>query len=730
VGSHRVTILSGRYTQIDPATGASVALIGGKFGQRYDGYLLPRGTISANTDADAASFPWTVTTGYLVHFKNYNALGNTHDSIALVNGNLIVPAPHRPSYVGSDTIFAGYWTDSVWTRPFDFLHDTIQKDTTLYARWFYPSTDPTSPYLNIYILHMRQALSADGGGYTLVDTLHTLVATSTDPSGSTTFLPLSYYGFAPVESQIDSVVTDGDTIRFHYNRLSYNLTWHLNGGQVNGSTADIVETYEYDAPLVYPTPTREGFLLSTADGTNGWYSPNVHTMPAFDYDLYAIWVANSYPVTWNGDSVASYNGLPLNNVTATYVNDNGVTIAAILSATGISGMPVGVGTYTLVASPTNPAYTLTNNLFQVRIAPAIVSAKDYHVATAKLADGTVTANVTDNGRPDTVFVNDDLSLITTAVYDSPTVGTGKTITATFALSGADVANYTLAATSKVITTNGAIVAPITFNSAVGDNGITVEASGYCADDASSIQYTILSGSPNRYDLVFDAAAHSEGFQDKYCEPITNTAAGLIDIDIPLTTLTGDYTATLTLYDFNYPQFKSPAIPVTFHVNLTKAIIRPIFPNVITIVDTSSLYNIDQSSIKWYHNDGVSVTYVGDGPYYQEPNPVLTGSYYATLTVNGMPTRTCEQDDVTTLIAESTYVATSVKTHPNPTADRVTVTIEHPTTFSHTLRVMNILGMTLLNTTFEGDSTEIDLSGYTNGAYTVSIDGTVVRVIKK
>ena len=44
--------------------------------------------------------------------------------------------------------------------------------------------------------------------------------------------------------------------------------------------------------------------------------------------------------------------------------------------------------------------------------------------------------------------------------------------------------------------------------------------------------------------------------------------------------------------------------------------------------------------------------------------------------------------------------------------------------------MNVMGVTVYEGMFNGDNTTIDFSRFGNGSYTVSVDGIVVRVIKK
>lgn len=713
-----VEILNGRYLLINPLTGADVTVKGGKYGQDVTSYLAPRHAIVPNTDGDATTFPFMVSEGYRVTFANYNARygqASYQDSIAIVNtaDNRIVPAPSRPTYVGTDTIFSAYFTDSIsYATPWNFMNDVLTSDTTLYARWFVYNSATDGRYT---VYHHRQDLD---GTYpsSLCDSTFG-VATL----GDSLMVPANIYvGFIP-DHMVDTNanLTADTTIHFYYSRGNYQVTFHLNGGSLP-TGIDSVQSYLFGESIVYPTATRPGHIHT------GW-TPMPTTMPAFPIDIYATYTRNSYPLTWSHiDTTVGYNGNVVTDVYATYVDDNNNTVNALLSITDIDGNAVTaartVGTYTFTAAPVDTNYLLTGNLTTtVTIVPSMVTVSGATVEPVKLFDGTTTATVLTMGTLTQIYGNDDVSVYTTANYDNADAGEGKTITAYYTLMGVDAYNYMLATASQVLTTDGAIVAPITPNPAQGDNGIVVNASGYCSGDASGIQYFLASGIADQYKLDYDQTAHDNGFTDVTWSNITT--AGTIDITIPVDAVAQTYNATLTLRNSAHPTYESVPMAVSFLVNLSRNYTMPIFNDVISIVDTC--HCIDQSSIKWYHN-GI---YVGDGPYYQEVGG-LTGSYHVTMTINGQNKQTCEQTDLTTIVPELATTQTNVTAYPNPVVDRVSINIENATSFTHTLRVMNVLGMTLVNTTFDGNTTAIDFSGFSHGAYTVSVDGIVVRVIKK
>ena len=414
------------------------------------------------------------------------------------------------------------------------------------------------------------------------------------------------------------------------------------------------------------------------------------------------------------------------DVTATYIDDNGGIVYALTTIVDAAGNPVSVarnaGVYTLTAVPADTNYQLSGTLWTtLTITAAPVTVNGLAVTTVKLYDGNANAEVTNMGTPSPVFGSDDLTVSTLARYDDATVGENKTITAYYTLGGVDANNYMLGSATEVVTTTGSIVAPMVYDGTQADNGIGVNASGYCSGDASGIDYYLQSGNPDQYKLVYSAEAHAQGFTDVNWSTITT--AGTVDVNIPANAASGNYTVALTLRNSNYPQFESTPVNVTFHVNLSRNYTMPIFSDVISIVDTC--HCIDHSTVKWYHN-GV---YVGDGPYYQEVGG-LTGSYHVTMTMNNVDSRTCEQTDLTTIVPEASSVKTVVKAYPNPAIDRVNVSIEYSFETMHTLRVMNVLGMTLVNTTFDGESTVVDFSSFGVGSYTVIVDGVVTRVIKK
>ncbi|MBQ3949994.1 MAG: T9SS type A sorting domain-containing protein, partial [Bacteroidales bacterium] len=274
--------------------------------------------------------------------------------------------------------------------------------------------------------------------------------------------------------------------------------------------------------------------------------------------------------------------------------------------------------------------------------------------------------------------------------------------------------------------NGAIIEDMrpdpTYGGQNGYNqGLEVEAYGYCSGTAA-IQYHLVSGNPDQYRLLFDDPAFANV---NWTNLTTPGPTGTININIPAGIVTGDYTATLNFRDHNYPTLISPAIRISFHVNLPETYVMPLFDDVIALVDTCQCL----TDIQWYHRETGDPQWTlipGANNYFYQQEGGLTGEYFVSCRMNGVATFTCPQQDMNTLISEEPV---SVKMYPNPTAGEVSVTITNATSVNHTLRVTNTAGVVLEDRAFEGNTTTIDMSRYQRGSYIVSIDGNVVRVIR-
>lgn len=448
-----------------------------------------------------------------------------------------------------------------------------------------------------------------------------------------------------------------------------------------------------------------------------------------------------YYATWTGNMITDYDGQPHSNYSATYVDDNNQSHD--LALTFFKGnsvilppnYPVNAGTYTIVAHTSQLLDSIDNDTMYLTIRPAKLFVTGASAKIAKVYDGTSIAEVIEQGTLNGVQGNDPVTHVTTASFNDATVGENKTVTLTYSLSIATsktiLDNYDLNPISTIYTLSGSILEPITpdtdrpgDDTTVVQNGMDVYAYGYCSGNSYSIRYHLSSGNPDQYKIDF---ADNRFTDVAWTNLPTAGANGSIDIDVPVDLPTGDYSLTVTFRDSRFTWIESAPLTVTFHVNLPETYTMPLFDNVIALVDTCHCF----TDIQWYHRANSSAEWQpiagANGYYYREANG-LTGEYFVKAKMNGVETYTCPQTDVNTLINDGEQ-GVKVSIWPNPTTKNVSVAVSGSNEITHTLRVINTVGVVMESRTFDGMSTSIDMSGYQRGNYMVSVDGVVVRVVR-
>ena len=724
---HVTTIESGNYMQITPASGANITIIGGKFGANYQSYCANRRSFTANTDADATVFPYKVVDGYTVTWVDYDHAGNIMDSVYNESDNKIRPRRTAPSYfAGTDTILIDWYIDPAYNTPWSFLVDTLSSDTTLYARWKIKNSSEVRYFVAHHlrapagqIIHLDTIMNYDTLGNTI--TLHPHV--------------LRDYYAADSVIVIPSLAANDTVVDFFYNRNSFQLNWILNGGSLNGApeTVDIPwgDTIDYSN-----TPTREGHTFAY------WY-PNPLLMPRHNQDITANYTPRTYGLTWTGvggtttaDALpVAYAGAAITTATATYTDDNGNSIAANLhyvdNATGaVSSSIVELGTYKVIAtSPDSNYHFNADTVRYIKIVHDTLTVTGTTVEAMKIYDANYTATVINPGTLQTVHGSDVVNLTVSAQFTDATPGDGKTIVAHYTISGPDANKYVLDTAYAAIVVNSGVImaAPTGCNNVYTGSGSSAGASlgGFCDDTATIIlSYPFTTGLPDQYSLTFSSDALNEGFADITWVPVINDT--IVQFVIPANAASKDYSVQLKLRQAAYTALESTPITINFHVNMNKDYVVAIFNDVLTIVNKGEMTQYDQ--YRWYH-DGV---YTGvDGQYYKEASGSLTGTYHVELrnSSTGATTRTCPQD-ILTVPTEDNVFDPIVNTYPNPSTDNINVSIDNSTSDLHTLRVMNIMGQTMVNTTFSGSETSVNMSSFARGTYTVTVDGITVRVIKK
>ena len=715
---HATTINSGRYVALTPDSGAPITLTGGKFTRTYPSYLAPNHTFIDNPDAaDKAIYPKQVVAGHQVLYVNYDCLH--HDTTIVYNepDGRIRPLLDSPRYPGTDTVFIAWHTDSLFTNIWNATDDELTQDTTLYAQWHVVDTTAEYRYL------LRHHLIGLAGDTTVRDSAMMIA-----PKNSLAQLTVNHYlgrhCTDPGNPPTALITRDSMVVDLYYALNKYALTWDARGGVFASGDSTLTDSLFYTQIVTLPAaPTRKGHTFT------GWIDAP-YTMQPINTRVYAGYQVNPRNVVWHGsDSTAAYTAAPITRISASYKDDDSNSINAnivfINSHNDTNIYALNAGRYTVLAIPLDTNYHLLNptTTLTITTAPASVNLANLSFNTSKVNDGTTNVQLTDNGALTGILGSDNVTLNATAHYNDAQTGTGKTITAQFSLVGTAATNYTLSPTSAVLTTAGSIVDSIALDRATADNGISLQAFGYCTG-SDTIHYYLQSGTPDQYSITFspDAIANQH-FVNTGWIALNPATPGILLVDIPATAESGDYTATLRFRDSQFPNNESYPISVTLHVNLPRTYTMPLFSDVIALVDTCQCF----TDIQWYHN-GVAIP--GANLHYYQEAGGLTGEYHVTARMNGIATATCRQDDMATLLSNDSDLQPAVSTYPNPTTDQVSIRIEGSQMPIHTIQVMSIMGLPILNTTFEGNTASINLEGYQAGHYIVSIDGITTRIIKQ
>ena len=429
-----------------------------------------------------------------------------------------------------------------------------------------------------------------------------------------------------------------------------------------------------------------------------------------------------YMAEWAGDSVVTYNAEPQKGLIVTYIDDTGALLETqltfkrgnetIVSPEG----PTAAGLWSVTARPlaSAPLDSLVGATGTLRIEEATVRVSGAVVEMVKFEDGNNTAAVTNAGVLVGVQGNDALGHSTTASYGQSTPGEELDVTLRYALTGAVAVNYKLEATEE-IRRGGAILERYESD----ENNITADAYGYCAG-RGTIGYALTSGKADEYRIDFeDSRIASIGWTRISTE-------GSVEMTLPDGLPMGDYEATMWLRDHKYPEFVSGAMAVRFHVDLPDSYVKPLFSDLIALIDTCHC----MTDVQWYHRgDGETEWKIipGANDYFCHEAGGLTGEYRVSVKMNGVETYTCPQGNMKRLIEEE---GTYVKAWPNPTSGVTTVSIYGSHAEEHMLKVHNTTGVEVISKSFIGKSTKVDLTQYPQGQYMVSVDGIVIKVVKR
>ncbi len=180
-------------------------------------------------------------------------------------------------------------------------------------------------------------------------------------------------------AQFPYTVTGDVTVRGYFNIQKYNAIFHANdvgetgGAWLNGDTERTVEV-EYGAQITAPSedPIRTGYTLDTMK-----WAPELGTMFTEDQDFYAVWIANTYKITFvvegtSTESTQTYGkklAVPAEVVTdgvkegytfSGWTADGGATVIADITTVDV---PAADTTYTAVYVPSEGGVDYTVNRY-------------------------------------------------------------------------------------------------------------------------------------------------------------------------------------------------------------------------------------------------------------------------------------------------------------------------------------------------------------------------------
>ena len=202
----------------------------------------------------------------------------------------------------ADPIKEGY-TFNGWNPPLPTPPVFPAVDTEYIAQW-------TKAGNTRYIIeHYQQNI--DNNNYTRVsgDTQ----SLQGETGASIAVVPKIYEGFTPAHQEplSPTIAADGSTVvKVYYKRNRVTVTFKLDGGNINGSTADVTKEDKFGAAFTAPeNPTKDGYTF------NGWAPslPSPLTFPVADTAYTAQWIPKTYTVKFkvngeHGSLTGTYEG--------------------------------------------------------------------------------------------------------------------------------------------------------------------------------------------------------------------------------------------------------------------------------------------------------------------------------------------------------------------------------------------------------------------------------------
>ena len=560
-----------------------------------------------------------------------------------VNGEdeAVVDAKPTVSTAATSTSNAGTY-DIVAVNGADNNYDFTYVKGTLTISKITPTISWANPATITYGTKLGNAqLSATAdaeGTFTYTPAEGTLLNAGQGQALSVTFTPTDRVNYNEVTKTVAitvakaplTVTASSHTITKGENIPALGVTYK---GFVNSEDQSVLDTKPTATTSATATSPVGEYATIAADGIDGNYS--------FTYVDGKLTILDKRipTITWAEPNGITY-GTPLSdaqlNATASY---SGAAVAGSFTYAPAAGTTLAAGKHDLKVTftPTDgDHYVSVEKAVSITIAkaPLTTTANSYSIREGEAIPA---LGVTYKG-----FVNGD----TEAVLDTkPTATTTATAT-----SPTGVYDITVAGGADDSYEFAYVAGKLTISNPIVVNALKAPQPA-CEGDKLSLAYTLTSGRPTEYQIVFDAKALTAGFSNSGYAALP-TDDGAVSFSIPARVTDGTYQATLQLRD-GYGNISEPAaFQVT--VNVSADVIVPKFGSVVLIDNHDGRF----TGYQWYRNG--SAIGGATSQFYKDPNG-LSGTYYAQLkTATGQTVNTCSK-----ALSIKKSAQASVSVYPNP-----------------------------------------------------------------
>ena len=280
-------------------------------------------TYNYNTGLTGKNINVTLNITYDAYTVTFNTNGGSAVAAQTITAGEHVTKPADPTKDGYT--FAGWYKDAGLTTPFDFANETINADTTIYAKWTQNPPVPPTSYTVTFNTNGGTAINPQ----TITAGEH--VTKPADPTkDGYTFA--GWYKDAGLTTPFDfatETINADTTIYAKWTQnppvppTSYTVTFNTNGGTVINP-----QTITAGGHVTKPTdPTKDGYTF------DGWYKDAEFTTP-YDFANETINADTTIYAKWTQNAQASY--------TLTVNVEGGHGSVTPASATVEKGKPVEV----------------------------------------------------------------------------------------------------------------------------------------------------------------------------------------------------------------------------------------------------------------------------------------------------------------------------------------------------------------------------------------------------